>query len=53
VPTGQAKLDPADSTRLIVPIQAHLTVGQYNVAWHAVSVDTHRVTGTYAFRILH
>jgi copper resistance protein C len=51
VPTGQAKLDPNDNTKLVVPIQARLTAGKYNVAWHAVSVDTHRVTGNYAFRV--
>jgi methionine-rich copper-binding protein CopC len=51
VPTGQAKVDPSDNTKLVVAIQARLPAGKYNVAWHAVSVDTHRVSGNYAFRV--
>lgn len=28
-----------------------LPVGTYRVAWHAVSVDTHRVQGSFAFAV--
>ena len=51
VPTGQAMVDPNDNTKLTVPIKARLIAGTYNVAWHAVSVDTHRVAGKYTFKV--
>ena len=28
-----------------------LAPGDYNVEWHAVSADTHRVTGSYSFSV--
>ena len=52
VATGRASLDPNDNTKVIVPIKAHLLPGTYNVAWHAVSVDTHRVSGSYTFMVM-
>lgn len=51
VPTGSASVNGPDNTDLTVPIRAQLKPGTYRVAWHAVSVDTHRVTGSYSFRI--
>jgi methionine-rich copper-binding protein CopC len=51
VQTGQASLDPRDNTRFAVAVKRRLTPGLYNVSWHAVSTDTHRVTGKYTFKV--
>jgi methionine-rich copper-binding protein CopC len=51
MPTGKAMLVPGDNRKLVVPITAKLAPGAYTVAWHAVSVDTHRVTGSYGFKV--
>lgn len=51
VPTGPAKIDSEDRKKLIVPVRARLAPGRYQVNWHAVSEDTHRVTGRYSFQI--
>ena len=49
--TGTATLNPNDNTKLIVAIKTRLMAGSYSVAWHAVSVDTHRVSGKYSFKV--
>lgn len=49
--TGQASLDPRDNTTFAVPVKQRLTPGTYNVSWHAVSTDTHRITGKYTFKV--
>jgi len=51
VATGKAAVDPANKSVLIVPISERLPAGTYRVEWHAVSEDTHRVKGTYSFRL--
>jgi methionine-rich copper-binding protein CopC len=51
VPTGKAALAGADNRQLVVPIASRLSPGNYTVNWHAVSVDTHRVTGSYGFKV--
>jgi methionine-rich copper-binding protein CopC len=51
VQLGQAFLDPHDNTKFSVPVKQRLTPGLYKVSWHAVSTDTHRVTGKYAFSV--
>ena len=48
---GRAMLDANDNTKLSVPIKERLKAGRYSVAWHAVSVDTHRVAGNYSFKV--
>jgi methionine-rich copper-binding protein CopC len=50
--TGKAMLVPGDNHKIVVPITAKLAPGAYTVAWHAVSVDTHRVTGNYSFKVV-
>jgi methionine-rich copper-binding protein CopC len=52
VPSGQAVLDPRDKRVLVYPLKSSLGPGRYTVRWRAVSADTHRTEGTYAFRIL-
>ncbi|MEY4922152.1 MAG: hypothetical protein RLY17_869 [Pseudomonadota bacterium] len=51
VKTGELKLDPANNTQLILPIDHALTAGKYNVSWHVVSVDGHKTKGTYSFTV--
>ncbi len=51
VPTGSPQTDPNDQKQLVVPIPAPMAPGRYNVTWHAVSEDTHRVKGEYTFTV--
>ena len=51
VATGKLATDPKDRKQLIVPLQGPLTAGTYTVNWNVVSVDTHRVNGTYSFKV--
>ena len=51
VPIGSATLNQGDNTKLVVPIRARLAAGTYSVAWSAVSVDTHRISGSYSFKV--
>ena len=51
VPTGTPQSDPQDRKQLVVPVSAPLAPGRYNVMWHAVSGDTHRVKGEYNFTV--
>jgi methionine-rich copper-binding protein CopC len=51
VATGKAATDPANKKLMIVPVPSTLAPGDYKVDWHAVSDDTHRVTGSYSFSV--
>ena len=51
IATGKAATDPANKKQLVVPVQQPLPPGDYKVEWHAVSDDTHRVTGSYSFSV--
>src|SRR5882762_965290 len=50
-PIGKATLAPKDNKQLIVPLKTTLAPGKYNVAWHAVGDDTHKVQGRYSFEV--
>jgi methionine-rich copper-binding protein CopC len=50
--TASPSVDPNDKRRLIVPISTPLPPGAYDVDWHAVGADTHRVTGHFSFRVV-
>lgn len=41
----------ADGKSLIAALKAPLGAGTYKLAWHAVTADTHRVNGSYTFRV--
>ncbi len=47
---GVAAVAPDGRTLVFTP-KARLGAGRYSVAWHVVSVDTHRVSGSYAFSV--
>jgi methionine-rich copper-binding protein CopC len=51
IATGKLATDPKDNKQLIVPLQAPLSAGSFTVNWSVVSVDTHRVNGTYSFKV--
>jgi methionine-rich copper-binding protein CopC len=51
IETGKPTTDPADKRQLVVPIAKPLSPGTYDVDWHAVSVDTHRVNGHFSFKV--
>jgi methionine-rich copper-binding protein CopC len=51
--TASPSVDPNDKRQLIVPISTPLPPGAYDVDWHAVGADTHRVTGHFSFRVEH
>ena len=47
---SSAKLE-ADGKTLTIEPNARLARGRYVVDWHVVSVDTHKVSGSYAFAV--
>ncbi len=46
-----SSVDPNQKRQLVAPIPKPLPAGTYDVEWHAVSVDTHRVTGHFSFKV--
>jgi methionine-rich copper-binding protein CopC len=51
VPVKSLATEGSDKKTLIVTPAVPLTVGAYNVEWHAVSVDTHKSEGAYSFKV--
>ena len=51
IATGKLATDPKDQKQLVVPLEAPLKAGTYSVKWNVVSVDTHRVNGSYSFKV--
>ena len=51
VETASPTVDPNQKRQLIVPISKPLQPGTYDVDWHAVSVDTHKVDGHFSFKV--
>ena len=51
IPTGKLNLVDNNPKQMMVPIRPSLGKGTYTVAWHAVSADTHRVSGTFRFTV--
>ncbi len=51
VATGDAALGAGGDTTLVVPVTDTLAAGSYTVAWHALSTDGHKTTGTYKFTV--
>lgn len=53
--SGQGSVDfadlAADGKTLNLVRSAPLPSGRYTAAWHAVSVDTHRVAGRFLFAV--
>jgi methionine-rich copper-binding protein CopC len=51
VATGKVATDAKDEKQLVVSLQAPLKAGTYPVKWVVVTADTHRVNGTYSFKV--
>jgi methionine-rich copper-binding protein CopC len=51
VETASPSVDPSHKSQLIVPISKPLPPGSYDVDWHAVSIDTHKVSGRFSFEV--
>lgn len=49
--TGFAISVGADGKTLLAVLPRNLPAGTYLLTWHAVSADTHRVTGTFTFTV--
>lgn len=45
-------LDPNDPSVIVVTLLGPLAPGHYDVAWHVVSVDTHKTQGHYEFTVM-
>jgi methionine-rich copper-binding protein CopC len=50
VPLGPSALSP-DHKQLVASLRVRLRPGMYRLSWRAVSTDTHRVQGGYAFSV--
>jgi methionine-rich copper-binding protein CopC len=48
---GKVAANPKDPKELVVALREPLKAGTYIVTWNIVSVDTHRVHGTYSFKV--
>ena len=51
ISTEKVVTDPNDKKQLVVPLKEPLKAGSYAVKWNVVSEDTHRVNGTYTFKV--
>jgi methionine-rich copper-binding protein CopC len=51
VPLGKAAVAADDPRTIHMPVGRALKPGTYVVEWHAVSVDTHRSSGSYRFTV--
>lgn len=49
--TGFETSTAADGKALVLTLARPLSAGSYQVAWHVVSADTHRVQGNLAFTV--
>jgi methionine-rich copper-binding protein CopC len=41
----------ADGKTMVIALPRPLPAGTYQVQWHAVAADTHRITGAYSFQV--
>lgn len=51
IETANPSIDPNDRRQLVVPVVKPLPPGAYEVDWHAVSADTHKVKGHFSFKV--
>jgi methionine-rich copper-binding protein CopC len=49
IETASPSVDPNDKRSIVVPTSTPLVPGTYEVDWHAVGADTHRVMGHFSF----
>jgi methionine-rich copper-binding protein CopC len=51
VPADKVSADPSDKAVLILKLSQVLKPGTYIVDWRAVSVDTHKMHGSFTFEV--
>ena len=51
VATSPVSVDPKGRKALTANLTAPLAAGAYKVSWHVVSADTHKMQGTYSFKV--
>jgi len=51
VEIGSAAPDPTDKKQFVVAVPTPMAEGVYQVDWHAVAADTHRIQGSYSFTV--
>ncbi len=51
IEVGSAVPDGTDKKQLVLLVPTPLAAGAYEVEWHAVAADTHRVHGSYSFTV--
>ncbi|MEZ2410369.1 copper homeostasis periplasmic binding protein CopC [Bosea sp. RCC_152_1] len=51
VDAGNSALADASGKKLAVGLRSDIGTGKYTVSWVAVSVDTHRTTGSFGFTV--
>lgn len=51
VAAAPATVIPNDRKTLMTALKAPLARGAYKVSWRAVTADTHRVQGSYSFKV--
>ena len=51
IATEKTVTDPKDKKQLVIALKEPLRAGSYTVKWNVVSDDTHRVNGTYSFKV--
>ena len=47
----KSKADPANAALLVAPLSTPLAAGPYQVSWHIVAKDGHRMQGSYSFTV--
>jgi copper resistance protein C len=47
---AKGHVDPKEAKQMVIPLHG-LPAGKYKVFWKAVSVDTHRSEGNFAFEV--
>ncbi len=50
-PLGALTVDPSHPSVVTLKLDAPLKPGVYTVAWHVVSVDTHKTQGNFTFTV--
>lgn len=50
IKTGPMRVE-GDKKVIVAPVQGLLAPGAYEVDWHVVCMDTHRMKGAYGFKV--
>lgn len=48
---GRPSADPNNAAQMIFHLNRRLPPGAYRVNWHVISVDSHRIEGSFTFEV--